>query len=142
MKLHSKLDYTEILDALAAAKKAGHVTPDVQCVVFDGPRGSRTHRRAFEIQLGTYDKDSLPEGYKDSRTGKNMRVRHYKNSGSSGAHNEWATGGSIWSATYDEWGWFMAETFKLDPDALWGSRAGWGYDGEENFHDKTEDRFK
>lgn len=127
MRLHTNLGQNGVYGALLAAKAAGKVTNDVDFEVFNVHR-SQSHVRAFEIQLGTYDKHSLPAGTVDQH-GKRMNVRRYKNSGQTGAD-------SIWSATYFEWGWFMLEIFKLDPTATWGGKS-WGYKGVSDFHVKT-----
>lgn len=140
MRLHTSLSYGQVHDALRQAKDAGQVTPDVTFEVFTC-HGSRTHPRAFEVQLGTSDKYSLPEGYRD-QYGKLMRVRRYKNTGDRGASSDWATGGcAVWSATWHEWGWFMARVFAMDPDARFGSEKGWHYAGFADFMTKTKDAF-
>lgn len=139
MKLHAKLTCTEVYYALGRAKTAGKITPDVEFVVF-GTYKSQTHPHAYEIQLGTYDKDSLPAGTRDQH-GKLMRVRRFKNSGQHGADD-------IWAATYDEWGWFIAEIFKMDPHARFGPKPNpakpWqgGYASPADFNRKTDNRFK
>lgn len=127
MRLHTKLGYAEVYNALRVAKAKGRVTQDVSFAI-DDSYGSRIAPQAFEIQLGTCDKNSLPEGYTD-QNGHRLRVRRYKNSGSSGAD-------SVYSATWHEWGWFMAEIFAADPEAVWGGKS-WGYHGVTDFHEKT-----
>jgi hypothetical protein len=127
--------------ALRQAKEAGQVTPDV--IFVDGlvQYRSMTHPRAFEVQLGTHDKFSLPPGTTD-QYGKKMRVRRYRNSGSSGASSAWVTGGCpVWAATWHEWGWFMANVFAMDPDARFGGATGWRYAGEADFNRKTGNLF-
>lgn len=134
MRLHTNLDAKDIYSALEAAKIQGNVTMDVMFVVFSA-HGSRTNERAFELQLGTYEKDTLPTGTVD-QYGKAMRVRRYKNSGQYGAD-------SVYSATYFEWGWLMLEIFSRDPNARWGglSKYSFGYHNVEDFHEKTDGRF-
>lgn len=134
MKLHTNLSRVDIYEALYAAKRKGRVTPDIEFVVMD-IAGSRTHRTAYEIQLGTYDKDSLPEGTRDQH-GKKMRVRRFKNSGHSGA-------GNVYSATWDEWGWFMREVFDREFDSRFGGlgKTAWGYKDVDDFHEKTDWQF-
>lgn len=122
MRLHTKLDYIGVAYALQQAKRAGYVTGDVMFAGGLKPYGSRTHPGAFEVQLGTYEKDSLPEGYRD-QNGQRLHVRRFKNTGDSGASSEWATGENIWAATWDEWGWFIAYVFAADPDARFGHYA-------------------
>jgi hypothetical protein len=140
MRLHTRLTYTQVYDALHQAQAAGHVTPDVHFVSY-GASGSRTHPYGYEIQLGTCDRYSLPAGYKDQH-GKNLRVRRFKNSGHYGASSEWATGEDTYSATWHEWGWFIAAVFAADPSARWGSVKGWGYRDEADFNFKTKNQFK
>lgn len=132
MRLHTSLYFGHVYDALRAAKMAGKVTEDVHFVVYS-LHGSRSHERSFEIQLGTYDKHSLPAGTKD-QYGKTMHVRRYKNGGDYGASD-------IYAATYFEWGWFMLAVFEQDPDALFGSKSGHGYNGVVDFHEKTRYAF-
>lgn len=123
MRLHTKLDYIGVSHALQQAKRAGYVTWDV---TFQGglkPYGSRTHAGAFEVQLGTFEKDSLPKGYRDQH-GNVMHVRRFKNTGDRGASSEYyGECGAIWAATWDEWGWFIAYVFEADPDARFGHYA-------------------
>lgn len=136
MKLHTNLDYMGVAYALKKAKDDGHVTQDV---CFQGslvPHGSRTHPRAFEVQLGTEDKTSLPCGYTD-QYGHKMNVRRYKNSGSCGAASEWATGCNVYAATWDEWGWFIAAVFDADPQARFDTR----YLSRADFDAKTGGKF-
>ena len=137
MKLHTSLSTTDVYQALSRAQKAGHVTPDID---FQGGLtvlGSRSHERAFEVQLGTHDKASLPAGYTD-QNGRKMTARRYKNSGGSGT----ASGAdcSVWSATWHEWGWFMAEVFRADPGAMFGSKSA-GHHGADDFSAKTHGEF-
>lgn len=88
------------------------------------PHGSRTHTRAFEIQLGAVNRNSLPAGYTD-QNGKHPKVRKYKN------------GTPVYAATWHEHGWVLAEFFRLDPDA-----NGFSYKGEADFHRQTGNQFK
>lgn len=139
MILHTSLTERQARNALYRAQAAGLVTPDVGFAVFRA-RGSRTHARAIEVQLGTPDKWSLPEGTTD-RHGKRMRVRRYKNSGTRGATSEWNTGMPLYAATWHEWGWLMAFTFTADPQARFGGLTGWGYRDARDFHYKTGNEF-
>jgi hypothetical protein len=137
MKLHTALTGAQVYEALDTAKAAGHVTGDVTFVNY-GTSGSRTHQRGYEIQLGTYCKDSLPSGYQDQH-GHRMNVRRYKNTGSHGANtqNYSSSGDSVWAATWDEWGWFIAAVFAADPSARWAN-----YESEADFNRQTENKFK
>jgi hypothetical protein len=121
MKLHTSLHPSDVQDALNRAKASGNVTPDIEFVEY-GVGNSRTHSIRFDIQLGTYDKTSGP-----------TKSRRYKNSGQYGA-------GSVWAATYDEWGWFMAQVFDRDPGAQFGDRKN-GYNGVHDFNAKTGSKY-
>ena len=140
MKLHTSLNETEVHAALTRAQLAGHVTPDVHFPVYAQER-SQTHPYGYEIQLGTYNQHSLPDGTKD-QYGKTMRVRRFKNSGGSGASN-------VYAATWHEWGWFMAEVFQADPNARWGGNPDksrrpeyvYGYASLSDFNAKTGNQF-
>lgn len=144
MKLHTSLTSTQVYAALHRAQDSGLVTNDVRFFDF-AEAGSRSHDRAFEIQLGTWEKDSLPKGYRD-QNGHKLTVRRYKNSGSRGAANEYGgSEGSVWAATWHEWGWFMVEIFNADPNAVFGSPTARGYGGyksREDFDVKTKGLFK
>lgn len=113
MRLHTNtLDMSDVHKALKTAKDNGTVAEHIHFEAFS-QHGSRSHARAFEIQLGTYSK--LP-GDK----------RRYKNSGQYGASN-------IYAATYDEWGYFIKELFELDPELVFGN-----YRGLEDFNRQTK----
>jgi hypothetical protein len=64
-----------------------------------------------------------------SRTG-----RYRTNPGSRERHAEWE--GEL-AASWAEWGWWLVRLFERDPDAACGD-----YRGVEDFHDKTNDRFR
>jgi hypothetical protein len=138
MKLHTTLTSMEVSQALDRVKRLDLVTPDVHFIQLDGT-GSRSRPRGYEIQLGTYDKNSLPEGYTD-QNGRPVKTRHFKSKGDDGASTGWYEP-DIYAASWHEWGWFMAEIFREDPDAIWGSKS-WGYHGVKDFNEKTKDVFK
>jgi hypothetical protein len=119
VKLHTKLISHEIIDALWDVKKRGLMTRDIDFVQFEY-ENSRTHPNGYLIQLGTDDKTSGP-----------TNSRHYKNSG------QWGADTQVWAATYDEWGWFIAELFERDPDAKFGH-----YKSYDDFHAQTKTRFQ
>jgi hypothetical protein len=118
MKLHTKLTSHDISEALENVKQHGLVTEDISFVQF-AYESSRSHANGYLIQLGTTNKYSLPSGKK----------RHYKNSGDRGAD-------MIWAATYDEWGWFIAEIFDRDPNAKFGY-----YKSRDDFNEQTKWKF-
>ena len=139
MRLHTNLDRIDLSYVMKQVKDQGLVTGDVM-LMSDEPHKSRTHPRAFELQLGTWDKNSLPAGYRD-QYGHKMNVRRYKNSGDSGATNEWNRGEAVWAATWHEWGWFMAAVFAMDPEARFGELARHHYKGTSDFNAKTDGVF-
>jgi hypothetical protein len=150
MKLHTNLTGAEVCKALSRAKARGLITSDVHFVIWDKDTPSRTHPHGIDLQLGTYEKDSLPRGTLDQH-GHKMNVRRYKNTGNRGANSdsEWAGNEGIWAATWHEWGWFIAEIFAADPAARFGANparcarpeyAG-GYASPADFHAKTGYRF-
>jgi hypothetical protein len=128
MRLHTKLSHRQVQWALEQAKLDKHVATDIEFVKLEY-YGSQSRDHAFEVQLGTYDKTSGP-----------TNSRHYKNSGSYGATSEYFHGENVWAATYDEWGWFIAEIFAMDPKAHWA--GGGGYESPADFHEKTEGKFQ
>lgn len=78
------------------------------------PRGSRSRKCAYEVRLAASQKP-----------GRNRR----RNSGQYGAD-------SLFAATYDEHGHWMAKLFNVDPNAIIGP-----YDGEINFHRMTDGNY-
>ena len=129
MKLHTRLTADDIYFALANAKHKGRITQDVQFDPIEAA-GSRSHLRAYEIQLGTATGSGLPEHY-TNQYGKRQKCRRTRNSRNANLR---------FSATWHEWGWFMAEVFNTDPYAMWGSKK-WGYDGRADFNVKTSNQF-
>lgn len=118
MKLHSDtLSAERVFSALRQAKQQGRVSPDIEFVQFDAEK-SRSRRYGFKIQLGTYDKTSGPS-----------KSRRYKNSGQYGAD-------SVYAATYDEWGWFIAALLDMDAEAVFG-----GYRGRDDFNRQTGSKY-
>lgn len=125
MRLHTNLPEGAVRGALRKAKADGRVAADVQFGDW-AEHGSRSHPRAFEIHLGTADKDSLPDGYRDQR-GHRLSVRRPSADVTT----------LRYGATYHEWGWFIAEVFRLDPDAVFGPYKGFG-----DFWAKTDGEFE
>jgi hypothetical protein len=124
MKLHTALNYAEVVDALNRTKAAGHMTSDI-FFYQDTYQASRTHRYGFHIQLGTYDQRSGP-----------TYSRHYKNTGHYGAQSAWL-GYPVWAATYDEWGYFIEEIFEADITARFGH-----YRNYADFCAKTDNKYR
>jgi hypothetical protein len=116
MRLHTNsLEWSDLYKALNSAKGKGLVASHIEFVT-SSSHGSRTHNRAFEIQLGT---DTKISGDK----------RRYKNSGQYGASN-------VYAATYDEWGWFIKELFTLDNELSFGH-----YKSFDDFNRMTENKY-
>lgn len=119
MRLHTTTHTrTTINEALNRAKSAGKVAGHVHLWICD-EYGSRKRARAFEIRLGTHTK------IKGDKRG-------WTNTGTRGA-NSTDNGEGMYAATYDEWGWFIAELFAAEPDAIFGP----AYDGVAGFEAAT-----
>lgn len=74
--------------------------------------GSRSHARAFEVSLTGNGQTGGQWGNTDQK-----------------------------SATWDEWGTFLAALYEIDPDALWGTAKNPVYRDAADFHFQTCDRF-
>lgn len=114
MRLHTNtLTWSSMHEALEAAKTKGHIP---QHVVFEACAEYRSRKRAkgIEVKLATYDKEP-GDG------------RRWTNTGNRGANSE-QNGEGLYAATWDEWGWFLAEVFDADP----GATCNW-YDGGPEF---------
>ena len=113
MKLHTNtLTRSDIREALAESKAAGLIDPAVGFEMLED-KGSRSHSHAFEVQLGWYGEKIKGDG------------RRYKNSGKNGSD-------TVYAATYDEWGEFIADLMDRDHDAVFGT-----YKGYQGFHEAT-----
>lgn len=118
MKLHSDiLTMADVRDALERAKKRGHVD---RLTVFDvlEPKGSRTRKNGFEVHLEWIGDKVKGDG------------RRWTNSGNTGS-------GGTYAATYDEWGWFIAELFDKDENAVFGH-----YKGLDSFNNQTRSKYE
>jgi hypothetical protein len=124
MKLHTKLDIGEVYNSLIVTKARDLMTDDIYFYQFI-EQPSRTHPHGYLIQLGTYDQRSGP-----------TNSRRYKNTGKRGSHAERNTGEPLWAATYEEWGWFIADLFERDPGARFGH-----YTSAAKFHEMTKNKF-
>jgi hypothetical protein len=114
MKFHTSLTETEVRACLERAKSDGDMPADVEFDVF-GTAGSRTHPRAYEIHLATSQRDTRADGKTRS------------SSPLAGGN------GLRYAATYDEWGYFLAEFFAADPAAKAGP-----YKSKADFHARTQ----
>jgi hypothetical protein len=130
MRLHTKLGGYQLSQALQRAKDKGRIGGSVVFAV-DSVHGSRTHPRAFELQLGTWD-NTLPAGTVDQR-GHKLRYRRTRNINRDDANR--------YAATWHEWGWLIAEIFDADPSARFGGEKGWGYKNRADFDEKTNWQF-
>lgn len=122
MKLHTTLERHEIQSAFRDVRDIGHITVDVSMIQFDY-EPSRTHPHGHKIQLGTFEQFSLPNG----------KSRRNKNTG------KWGANSQMWAASYDEWGWFIARIFELDPTARWA--GGGAYQSPDDFIKKTDGKY-
>ena len=131
MRIHTdKLTADDMFDALNLVKQYGRITHDV---AFDPivAYNSKTHNRAYEIQLGASNGGNLPEGYVN-QYGKRQKTRRTRNA---------ADPTLRFSATWHEWGWFIALLYYKDADARWGDRKNPIYSGKHDFHNKTRGDF-
>jgi hypothetical protein len=76
---------------------------------------SRTHARAFEVQME--GNGSVASQYRTNTDGTK-------------------------AATWDEWGVLIGRLYVLDPDAIWGGKANPIYQSAEHFHWETGNRFR
>jgi hypothetical protein len=125
MKMHTKLSSQDIYDSMTVSKARGLMTDDIRFIQFK-EQPSKSHPNGFLVQLGTYDQKSGPKN-----------SRYYKNTGKRGAHSERNEGEPVWAATYDEWGWFLADIFDRDPDARLGQ-----YKNKDHFDEMTKGKYR
>ena len=123
MRFHTGLSYDEITKALVFCRKIGRI-PEHVFFFKANEHGSRTHLGAWEIRLATYDKTKG-----DKRT--------FLNSGNHGAQSERNGYEGLYSATYDEWGWFIAALYILDG----GMKCAGMYDNADDFKRKTHGNY-
>lgn len=112
MKLQTSLTEDQVRDCLVRAK-ADDMPDDIEFDIF-GTVGSRSRPHAFEVHLATARQDTRADGAKR------------KTSSMAGG------GGLRYAATYDEWGYFLAEFFAADPDAKAGP-----YKDQDDFNTRT-----
>lgn len=120
MKLHSNiLTESDIRDALETAKQRGNID---RSVVFDvlERKGSRKRSHGFEVHLEWLGNKVKGDG------------RRWTNSGNRGA-DSYGNGRGTYAATYDEWGWLIAELFGKDEHMIFGH-----YEGMDNFDSRTK----
>lgn len=118
MRLHTSLTSTDIYAALREEQAKGRIHESVyleKCTT----HSSRSRAGAIEIKLAA---DAHTPG------------RRWGNSGGYGATS---TTTQSYSATYDEWGWLLANLFDRDAKAIVGSGQYPTYDGASHFHERT-----
>jgi len=131
MRLHTNLTELDLWNALRKAVSDGHITADVWFDPIEA-HGSSTHPRAFEIQLGASNGGNLPAGYVNQYN-KRQKCRRVRNA---------ANPELRFSATWHEWGWFLAEIFEMDPTARVGGKKNPVYNGRDDFDCKTHYQFE
>lgn len=106
MRIHSNiLERHDIYDAMYSAKYVWRVAQNVFVEVKE--HGSRSHKRAFEVRLVSYSKEQ-GDGRRMQEPGR-------------------------YSATYDEWGWFLSELYGRDPQMVCKG----AYVDSQDFDEKT-----
>lgn len=133
MRIHSdKITADDCYDALNLARQRGKVTGDV---TFDPitAYNSQDKARAYEIQLGASVPGGLPENYVN-KYGQRQKCRRVRNSVQ-------GSGSYRFSATWEEWGWFIAYLYRADPNARWGSVKYPVYKDRDHFHRETHGQF-
>jgi hypothetical protein len=114
MVFSDTLTPADFVNALEGAQAAGLIGPGVFLAELEEKRTKGNKRaRKYTLQLAAAAK--MPGD-------KRRRI----NSGTHGAGNAWA-------ATWDEWGFFMAEVFARDASAMFGP-----YEGADDFGNKTK----
>lgn len=112
MRIHSDTLTRSDLSAAMRAVNDAHHGEHGYLYVNDEPHRSRKRAGAFEIALEG-------DGTKTKRR----------------AGHSLADGG--YAATWDQWGWFLAELFRIDPNMTTQY-----YVTEDDFHDKTHGQFE
>lgn len=119
MRFHTDtLTYNDIIDALTQEQERGRIAGDVKFKELK-LHSSRDRARAFEIQL-----EALTKEPGDGRR-----------SGNSGSYG--AMVGNGYAATYDEWGWLLANLYARDAYMRVGAKGSPIYRDDDDFHDKT-----
>lgn len=136
MRLHTKLTRSEVLEAMKNCKEDGRISREVYFASNLDERRSMKNDRAFEVALGTYDdadrfvstgvaeyltyafQKDFPDRAKDknlARAIKRTGMRRHRNQNAKDTEE-----GLTHSATWHEWGFFIAELFRLDSSVLFG----------------------
>jgi hypothetical protein len=119
MRLHTdKLTYVDILRALTASWETSPDGGGFHADVVD-PKGSRTRDHAFEIALVGFGS-------------RHKRARAW----GQGSYGKGDQSNAPRAATYDDWGYFIAQIFEADPNAVFGP-----YKGQQDFNRQTRFKF-
>ena len=134
MRIHSDIIRPEdVRNALRTAQSEGRVADHVQ---FAGitVHGSRKRSGAIEVSIGTHDGTSfISDEVREYLEGSGL-----DHAAINRAKRRWARNGYVYdeelprSATWHEWGHFIAELFAIDPRAIIGS-----YDEADSFFWQT-----
>lgn len=139
MRIHTSLTAKDIHTILKAQKNAGRIGDTVDFAVFES-HNSRTHDRAFEVQLASSTCESfIPAGLKEFATtqgapkvalSRASRRRARNNNVSAHATHNYAP-------SWHEWGHFIAGIFDADSSAKVGS-----YNDIDSFIYQTGTQFR
>lgn len=100
MRIHSdKLTAEDIYAAVRAIPGQTLIHVDHFC-----EHGSRSRSRAFDVKLGTFYGGPGTSHPRRPNPGTGPRT----------------FGSDVWAASYDDWGYFLAYLFEIDPDAIAG----------------------
>lgn len=117
MKIWS--DTLELMDLVGATDRVNEEFPGtrISCAIADIFVGARKRAKRFD--------------------GVKLRAAngiYHPNTGTHGAD------GFEYAASWTEWGWWLARVFEVDPDAI--CAGAWTYDGADDFHKQTGQRFR
>jgi hypothetical protein len=116
VKLHTRLTRDQVRSCLDQAKDSGKVAQDVGFISFEY-EASRARPAGWLVYLGSDDR------WVRTENGIHKRRRSQKDF-------------NYYAATYDEWGWFIAEIFAADETAIFGT-----YKSPAHFHMETGNKF-
>lgn len=125
MKIHTSLGYTTVQRVGATDERLRDVITSIE------ESGSRTHRHAYHLTLrGSYPVSSV-----------NGAKRRRANSGHYGAAGH--PSAPEYAATFDEWGYWLAALYELDPAARCGGTITHPvYADRADFHNRTNNAYK
>jgi hypothetical protein len=124
MRIHSdKLREQDIYDALKSEKESGRIADSVHFRVMT-VHGSKSHELGFEVQLESHGQIK----------GDGRRRGNSGQYGPMGYDDGYA-------ATFDEYGFFLAALFRLDPEMVCGTVKHPIYDGVDDYNEKTAETY-